>query len=348
MDYYNYAWFDDPIASSFILESGTALGLGQLTAAASAQLWYNTSSTLGCGNANASGSDAVLSCMRTKSYADILAAIPRSETQSIFSSGSFGPTIDEHVVFSDYLARSSAGNFTKRPMLIGNADYEGGLFRLLATFANVSYPDAFWDDFNNLYFNCPAAARANVSIANGIPTWRYRWFGVFPNTQLTSYPDLGAYHASELSVLFDTTPAGTNGAPVNTQAEVEIGSYMRGAWAAFAKDPVNGLRSGGYAWPEYEPAQETLVRLAFGNMTGDHLAMGEMYDAACNATFIVGGSAVGNGSSTGSGNGTASSSGSSSSTGSSPPATITASAGSRNAVRNTMFGALVAGLLCLL
>jgi hypothetical protein len=51
-------------------------------------------------------------------FKSILAAIPHSSSQSIFGAGSFGPTIDEKVIFSDYTARGLAGKFVKAPLLV--------------------------------------------------------------------------------------------------------------------------------------------------------------------------------------------------------------------------------------
>jgi cholinesterase len=172
VDYWTFAWTSDPIASSFIPESGTVIGLGQMTAAQGAASWYNASSKLGCGDAS-SDAAAVVSCMRTKNYSSILSSLTPS---GVVGTVGFGPTIDETVVFSDYLNRSAAGNFVKRPLLIGNADYEAGLFKAVAAIdgASGNYSEIFWQDFNLFGFVCPAATRANISISQGVPTWRYR------------------------------------------------------------------------------------------------------------------------------------------------------------------------------
>jgi cholinesterase len=319
VDYYSYAWTEDPIVSGFIPESGTALGLGQSTPAQSAESWYNVSAKLGCGDASMNGA-MVLSCMRTKNYTSILQALPSA---GITGRTGFGPTIDNVVVFSDYLNRSAAGNFIKKPMLVGNADNEAGLFRAVAAIQsnNSQFSDAYWDAFNNNGFVCPAAARANISIANGIPTWRYRWFGEFPNTIITTVPDSGAWHASELPVLFNYNPPSSLGVPATTPEEVAIGNYFRGAWAAFAKDPVNGLRTyspgNGTGWPTYVPGQNTLVRLGYRNLTGPNLSPSQLYDSACSAIFVVPPSSLVNGNA----NATA--------TGTAPAATVTKSEGGR-------------------
>jgi hypothetical protein len=63
---------------------------------------------------------------------------------------------------------------------------------------------------------------------------------------------------------------------------------MRGAWAAFAKDPVYGLHSYD-GWPNYKPKGSTLILLASGNNTktnstkigGFNLGKSQAYDQNC-------------------------------------------------------------------
>lgn len=86
----------------------------------------------------------------------------------------------------------------------------------------------------------------------------------------------------QLPVLFNTTP--TNSIP-DTPAEGAIGAYLRGAWAAFARDPVNGLVA--YGWPRYSTDASTLVRLAYNNQTGPNLAIGNQYDNGCKDVPVV-------------------------------------------------------------
>jgi carboxylesterase type B len=245
--------------------------------------------------------------MQAKPYPLIISALTTSTV-------AFGPTVDEKVVFSDYIERSQEGNFVQRPLLIGNADNEAGLFRAITALGGTNAPESVWTTMNQGTFDCPAAARANISVSNGIPTWRYRWFGDFPNTRITSVPDSGAWHASELPLLFDIVPSGVE-IPGNTPEEIEIGNYFRGAWATFAKDPVNGLTNYGGGWPSYDVGKQTLVRLAYQNQTGTNLALGNTYDTSCPAIFAV--------SNNGSSNGTTTSSGTPSSTSSRPAPTKT-------------------------
>ena len=82
----------------------------------------------------------------------------------------------------------------------------------------------------------------------------------------------------QLPLLFNTTLASSGVVP-DTPAQVEIGRYFRGAWATFAKDPVNGLTK--YGWPQYSPNTSSLIRIGYNNQTGPNLAIGNLYDVDC-------------------------------------------------------------------
>ncbi|KAJ8064694.1 hypothetical protein OCU04_007015 [Sclerotinia nivalis] len=303
VDFYNYAWVEDPIVAGFIPESGTALSWGLPNQAENVALaWYNVTEAVGCGGAS---SGNVTACMRTKTTTEIINGISAT-SGSGGTLGSFGPTVDEIVVFSNYTERSLAGNFTKKPLLIGNNDNEAGLYIATSSLQGLSYPDSYWQTFNLIGFTCPTAYRANYSIQADVTTWRYRYFGSFPDTMIV--PNAGAWHAAEIPLLFDTNIAN----PPETTEQIAIGKYMRGAWAAFAKDPENGLTN--YGWPKYEPGKDTLIRLAYNNQTGINVANTSLYDADCPVTAAASTSTNG---STSTSTGTA--------TSSSAPATVSSS-----------------------
>lgn len=81
-------------------------------------------------------------------------------------------------------------------------------------------------------------------------------------------------------------PSGS-GLPAATTEEVAIGKYLRGAWAAFAKDPKEGLKGYGGGWPLYDPGKDTLVRLAYQNETGLNVTSPSVYDVGCVKTVPV-------------------------------------------------------------
>jgi len=255
------------------MQSGTT-SLGAYPKEYSAMSWYNVTSTLGCGDST-SNSNLVLECMRRQTTEAIQKAIPLELVAG--GAAAFWPTVDESVVFSDYPTLAAEGKSIKVPLLIGNTDNEAGFFKAIGTIFGIHESESFWDEFNFGTFVCPSALRANFSIAAHQPTWRYRYFGSFADLQIQTDPDSGAYHSSELSLLFDNLPPpGFQGIPPPTDVEIQWGNYMRGAWAAFAKDPERGLDTLG--WPRWEPGKASLIRLGYGNCTGPNEALSQLYD----------------------------------------------------------------------
>jgi cholinesterase len=226
--------------------------------------------TLGCGD-SFTDSAQVLSCMRSKDYQDVLDAIPPSSDLVSIILGYFGPTVDDVVIFSNYSERTPSDI----PLLIGNNNYEVGLFRTEFAITGLTLPDRLWDAIDLQEFTCPAGIRANASVVAKNPTWRYRYFGVFPDLAIST--EAGTWHAAEVPILFDTMPIN----PAPTAEEISIANYMRGAWATFAKDPEKGLSTYKDGWPTYDASKETLIRLAYNNITGTNLALPSLYDALC-------------------------------------------------------------------
>ncbi|KFY51058.1 hypothetical protein V496_08974 [Pseudogymnoascus sp. VKM F-4515 (FW-2607)] len=252
IDIHSFAYADDPIAAGLIMESGTT-SIGIYPAKTTAENWYTVTSTLGCGD-NTTVPATQMACMRTKPTTSISGAIPL--VNQPYGSAFFWPTVDEELVFSDYPARLAAGNFANLPLLIGNTNYEAGYHRSIASIFDQYLSDAEWDGFNLAIFTCPAASRSAASVAAGQLTFRYRYFGNFPELALTTVPDSGAYHASEVLPVFGTVEAGSGGAEVSGDL-VRLGIYLRGMMGMFARDPAEGLVS--YGWPKYDVEGETLV-----------------------------------------------------------------------------------------
>jgi hypothetical protein len=145
-------------------------------------------------------------------------------------------------------------------MLLGNNDNEAGLFNLIsqAGGGNVSAESTA---MLNLGFTCPAAKVATARSKAKQTTWRYRYFGNWPNNKLTDTS--GAWHGSEIGLLFGTTAIVSGQQP--TPDEAELGNKMRHVWATFAKDPAFGLWQPGIEWPNFDPERVTLVRLGYNN-----------------------------------------------------------------------------------
>ncbi len=240
IDYYSYAWTSDPIVNGFISESGVATSFFSPAAPDNTATWYSLTQTLGCGGASA-GVPATVACMRKKSMADILAASA--------TAAPFGPTADGKLVFSDYSALGTQGKFIKKPMLLGNNDYEAGIIKVIFGAQGKTLSLDQWAILNLQTFTCPVGSAAQYRASNNVPIWRYRYFGEFPNLRLTADPSSGAWHGSEIATVFGT--AEQAGLP-NTRDEVLISKYIMSAWAAFAKDPATALSQKPYSWPIYD------------------------------------------------------------------------------------------------
>ncbi|KAL8722313.1 MAG: hypothetical protein Q9181_007511 [Wetmoreana brouardii] len=282
IDYYTFAYPDDPIANGFIMQSNTIFSFHQTTPDQASVSWYNVSQQLGCGGQN-TASDEILSCMRGKNFTDIstvAATVPLVVSGALWS---FGPTIDNQTVFGDYDNRAKAGRFARRPLLIGNNDNEQGTLRAYLALtpgvaASGGIPtDAAYFVFERYSFQCSAARRAYYSQRHGVPTYRYIFFGDFPNLRVTIVPNSGARHGEEIRLLFNQL----DGLGPSTAQENEVAEYMRLSWTSFAQDPASGLEGPEVRWPLYDPTQSTLARFAYQNFTNTPTADPVDYDYIC-------------------------------------------------------------------
>ena len=204
VDLYSYAWTKDPIVNGFIPMSGSAAAIPPIPYSKSN--WYRLSEQLGCGSA--SDREKTAQCLRTIPGKGVMKAVEALSTSGPMGAIMlFGPVADNKICFSDYSSRSSAGNFIKRPMLVGNTDNErglntgmmggmlkgtiarGGAMGLLATMgqAAISYISSsplviglmpFMDSMST----CPTADAVEARRKNNVPAWRYRYFGEWENT----------------------------------------------------------------------------------------------------------------------------------------------------------------------
>lgn len=137
------------------------------------------------------------------------------------------------------------------------------------------------DQFLLESFTCPNDIEARARSAQGVPTWQYRYFGDWPNTRL--YNSSGAYHGTELEMLFGNSGDVSGIAP--SEAQEELTKVMQDAWVAFAEDPKRGLEK--YGWPRFDPSEDTLVRLGYENSPVPDFVRPSLYSGDC-ANITVG------------------------------------------------------------
>lgn len=286
VDYYSYAYPQDTIITGMIMQSGTRESHLTQSKASASVAWQAVAQYLGCGDSSADP-NTVIACMRKPD-------LTTAQILDVARLQNWYPSIDDTLVFSDYPARAAAGNVSRVPLLIGNTDNESGILAAQAPMANGNGL-VDWSFLSNTTVACPTSARANLAATVGAPTWRYRYFGDFPNLQIRTDIDAGAFHSSDVYSILGSWPAG-DGIPDATAEEIALGKYMRGAWATFAKDTQKGLSTyqgencEGLAendlplncgWPIYSAQKEVVIRLGWENKVDIVVDEAELWDSTC-------------------------------------------------------------------
>jgi cholinesterase len=112
VDYWSYAYAEEPIVRGFIQESGNSFSFPVNNQSTTVKNWYNVSAELGCGE-----SGDVIECMRRQDWEDIkilAAKVKSGDSGTILRPiPAFYPTPDEEIVFSDYLSLLESGKYAK-------------------------------------------------------------------------------------------------------------------------------------------------------------------------------------------------------------------------------------------
>ncbi|KAH9959039.1 Alpha/Beta hydrolase protein [Russula compacta] len=185
--------------------------------------------------------------------------------------------------FDDPLERIRTRQSAQVPILLGNMQNDGIVFALrdpqnLSVFVAEEFgsrvtPDVVRGLYTGLndsevisaverdvMFRCPSKLWADAFVSIGIKdVYRYTYGAVFADLQFP--PATGAWHGSELPILFGTYDCSTA-----TAAEVELSHSFQTALANFAKNPANSPAPN---WPSYNPSLPTLAKIAYhGNHAG--------------------------------------------------------------------------------
>lgn len=267
VDYYNYAYPNDPLVAGFIAQSGVASNGGAYDPAGSNFTFV--ASAVGCGNST--DKDAVFECMQKANASALIEVYNKyNSTLNGGKSLSFQTVADNQTRFSNYSDLQRRGLFARVPTIYASTNNEGSsLLPYNPAGVNQTAVDAFTLSFTT----CPGA-KASVSRAKyHVPVWRVRYFGVWPNLNPLSW--LGAYHSSDIPMVFGTSDL----RGPDTAEEHAASKYHQSAWATFAKDPARGLVK--YGWPTYRPDARTLVKLGLNGTVGAVFDQGDAFDAAC-------------------------------------------------------------------
>ncbi|KAF9261768.1 alpha/beta-hydrolase [Marasmius fiardii PR-910] len=226
-------------------------------------------------NCRQSPGPARLACLKR-----VPAAVIRNFTNRP-SSETFGAVIDNQTFFGDSIGRILAHQSSAAPLMVENTQNDSSLFVLgqtdLAQFLQTGLPSA--DQIRSLYpgrtdiqvigelstdliVRCPVSLWAATERQSGVrDVYRYSYGSVFPDTQL--FPNAGAWHSSELELIFGTFTRTTSG-----NNKVILLRSLQTAIANFVKDPS---QLPARDWSQYDPNRKTLAELAFnGNVDFDN------------------------------------------------------------------------------
>jgi acetylcholinesterase len=240
IDHYNFAYPEDPIVSSFIMHSGTA-NLDYTTPDPKQTNFTFVAKHFGCTSSEPS---AELDCMRKVDAAEMVLFLQHYQLNGTQPALTFVPIVDDTTLFKNHTARALAGNFTKKPALIGNTAAEGNSF--VEPYNSTYGPPRDEADAATVgFFMCPTIQTSHDRYAASATTFRYLYAGNFSTISPRWWQ--GPYHTSDLPMVFGTYDICRGPA---TEFQMQVSQKMQDFWLAFAEDPEHGLPKLG--WNSYE------------------------------------------------------------------------------------------------
>lgn len=264
VDMWSYAYASKPMVKGLIVQSSVPLD-GTFDARGSNFTYV--ASQVGC-----SGSDVeVFACMQRVDATTII-GVYNNYTASLHGGRVlvFMPAADNVTRFAKYSVLQEEGRFARLPAIYSTSNDEG---TSLIAFdpAGVNQTEA--ELYTASQMSCPGDRAAAAKAAYGVPVWRTRYHGEWPN--LNPFSWLGAYHGSDDPMIFGTSDL----FGADTPGQAEVSKYYEEAWTAFARDPVGGLAV--YGWPRYDPDSRTLVQLGLSGSTTAQFVEGDAYQGLC-------------------------------------------------------------------
>ncbi|KAJ3120796.1 hypothetical protein HK100_012648 [Physocladia obscura] len=295
-----------PLFRAAILESGQAT-VSAFANAGGPTAWSTLVNALNCTvPANSTNLEAdEFSCVQAADTFTIRSTI---NANSVYTFSPVNDNVTQQA--TPFLAAREAGNVAKVPILIGSNGQEGlllAIIYLIPDFSLVTLPlleevlysltgsitvvesilpiisaiqaefpyfdlfEAVAQVYTEAVYQCPAKLVASATTGLGIPTWRYYFNATIPNLQYPGYPSLGAYHGSDVRIVWGTYPAANA-----TNQEIEVSKVIQTAWATFAKDPWSGP-----GWTEYGQANNSLACLGCNGTGGVELISDVGLDSRC-------------------------------------------------------------------
>lgn len=204
-------------------------------------------------------------CTQTLDPVACLRNVPAATLKSYVTANNVpvGVVSDNTTYTPNSAAARKAGTAADVPILVGTTADDGSLFTIgqsnLTAFIDTTFgilPDlarnvteayavgqpgtgssettAIARIFTEVGLQCPTALLTRqIQEAGSSPVWRYIYNATFTNIVVA--PNVGAFHSSELPMVFSTYNQ-----PTATAQQYALSEYMRGSWARFAKAPMMG------------------------------------------------------------------------------------------------------------
>ncbi|BCS20354.1 uncharacterized protein APUU_20786A [Aspergillus puulaauensis] len=259
---YPYGYPEDPIVNALIADSGSPTIIRNRDVAQSNFTFL--AGLVGCGDGD---DDEILSCVREVPAQTLENALSYYSGNNSSPSLAFTPIADNKTVFSNWAQRGLEGKIAQTPLIIGSNSNEGAGF---VPFTPTGPGDEALFNSTMSTIACPVAEEAKNRDLAGLTTYRYEYAGNFSN--ISPLPWFGAYHSSELPLLFGTHSQ--YGGP-STRFEWDVSYAMQALWLSFVEDPARGPvrlaldgvkanpdKSVVFEWPAFEAGSEDLLLFA--------------------------------------------------------------------------------------
>ncbi|OMP84398.1 Para-nitrobenzyl esterase [Diplodia seriata] len=234
---FQYAYPEDPIVKGAVLDSGSAFGQ-KLDLGSSTGSFSFVAEHFGCGDL---GPEEEVECLRGVPAHSIEGFLDEHLTAGASPMLSFNPAIDDQVVFENYTQRTVDGALAKFPVIIGTTSNEGAAFNAF----DLGGPNqTAAQAFELSVVLCPLVQSTNDRAAAGLDVYRFWYSGNFTN--ISPLPWMGAFHCSELPLVFGTH---SNYRGNSTPFEYAVSERMQDLWLEFAKDPSSFSQH----WPVWNP-----------------------------------------------------------------------------------------------
>lgn len=284
---YPYGYPEDPIVNALIADSGAPTIIRNRDVAQTNFTFL--AGLVGCGD----GDDAaILSCVREVPAQTLENALSYYTGNNSSPSLAFTPIVDNKTVFANWTQRGVEGKIaqtvrnpflrtlsvetepkqsqanptylllTLQSLIIGSNSNEGAGF--VPFTPSGPGADALFNSTMST-IACPVAEEAKNRVLAGLTTYRYEYAGNFSN--ISPLPWFGAYHSSELPLLFGTHSQ--YGSP-STEFEWDVSYAMQALWLSFVEDPARGpvrlanphKSEAFFEWPAFETGSEDLLLFA--------------------------------------------------------------------------------------